>query len=120
MKNLLLQRLFVFICLSLSMSVWAETVYWIDVRTAEEYSEQHVEQAVNIPYDQIAEKIATVTKDKSAEIYLYCRSGNRAGKAKVVLETMGYTGVINLGGLSDGLQMEAADTVVDTAIKTAT
>jgi phage shock protein E len=79
----------------------AETEYWIDARTDSEYSSGHVEGAHNIPYDEIAEKIASVTSDKNAYIHLYCRSGNRSGKALKVLENMGYTNAHNDGGISD-------------------
>jgi len=74
---------------------------WIDTRTAEEYAEGHLEQAALIPYDVIEEGVAALQLPKDAPIYLYCRSGNRAGKAKLVLEAQNYTNVINVGGLED-------------------
>ena len=100
MKNL--QRLSgFFIALLLSMQAWAAPDYWIDVRTLVEYSLGHVDDAAHIPYDDIGEDISTLTTDKNAEIYLYCRSGGRAGKAKATLESLGYTRVTNVGGLDD-------------------
>lgn len=90
-------------------NVWASDAYWIDVRSAGEYDKEHVAVAVNITHTEIVRKIAAVTEDKDAEIYLYCRSGNRAGKAKVSLEELGYTNVKNVGGLQQAkdLQKEA-------------
>lgn len=84
-----------------SASVQAEAVYWIDARTAGEFSGGHVEGAVNIPYDVIGEKIYALTTDKNAKIHLYCRSGNRSGKALRVLQEMGYSNAHNDGGISN-------------------
>jgi phage shock protein E len=84
-----------------SFSVQAESTYWIDVRTAAEYSEGHVEGVINIPYDEIGEKITALTQDKNAKIHLYCRSGNRSGKALVVLQEMHYVNAHNDGAISD-------------------
>jgi phage shock protein E len=74
--------------------------HWIDVRSAEEYHQQHLEGSVNIPHSQITAAISDITNNKNAEIYLYCRSGRRADLAKQALEAMGYTKVINLKTLS--------------------
>ena len=73
----------------------------IDVRTVQEWDKGHLEGAVLIPYDQIGEKIGTVVKNKSTRIYLYCRTGHRAGVAKEALEKLGYKDIINLGSLED-------------------
>ena len=73
----------------------------IDVRSAEEYKEGHLKNAINIPHTVIGDKIAAITNDKEKHIVLYCRSGNRAGKAKAVLDEMGYKNVHNAGGYED-------------------
>jgi phage shock protein E len=91
--------------LLLPCSVWAGETFWIDVRSAEEYAAEHVSPAVNIPHTAIAARIAEVTTDKDALIYLYCRSGRRSGLAMDALEQAGYTNVVNLGGLNDAQQM---------------
>ncbi|MBT3529185.1 MAG: hypothetical protein HN476_08610 [Porticoccaceae bacterium] len=49
----------------------------------------------------IDEKITDLTKDKNATIYVYCRRGNRSGKAKKILDQLGYTNVVNAGGIVD-------------------
>ena len=82
---------------------WAGEITWIDVRTAEEYSQEHVPAAINIPYDQISEGIGVLNLQPDDVIYLYCGSGRRAGIAKESLEAMGFTEVVNLGGLDDAL-----------------
>ena len=74
---------------------------WIDTRTSEEFVEGHLQQATLIPYDVIVEGVAALGLSKDAPIYLYCRSGNRAGQAKAVLEAQNYTNVINVGGLEN-------------------
>lgn len=70
---------------------------WIDVRTEQEYNAGHLKGAVLIPHQQIAQKIATVVKDKRQPIKLYCRSGRRAEIALRTLEQLGYTNVQNRG-----------------------
>lgn len=72
----------------------------IDVRTPEEFAASHAVGAVNIPLDTI-EKGDLSGFDNGKAIYLYCRSGNRAGQAKVILEKAGFDDITNIGGLDD-------------------
>lgn len=74
------------------------------MRTADEYRTEHVREAINIPYDEIAARIAAVAPDRDSRIVLYCRSGRRSGIAEQALRQMGYRQVENKGGLSDMLQ----------------
>lgn len=83
-----------------ALSAWAET-YLIDVRSPAEYAEAHADGAINIPVEDVAAKIGAVTADKDADIYLYCRSGRRAGVAQETLTGLGYRNVTNLGSLAD-------------------
>lgn len=69
----------------------------IDVRTQPEFESGHLTNAINIDLKNIEEKITILYPDKNTPLNLYCRSGNRSGMAKVVLERMGYTHVTNLG-----------------------
>ena len=71
-------------------------VFVLDVRTPQEFAEGHVPGAVNVPYDQVASRLAEVPKDK--DIVLYCRSGRRAGLAADVLAAQGYTRLSHLEG----------------------
>ncbi|MDF3127183.1 rhodanese-like domain-containing protein [Rheinheimera sp. 1928-s] len=81
--------------------LWAPMVLaqslWIDVRTAEEYKAGHLEGAINIPYNEIEQKITDISADKTADIQLYCRSGRRSGIALETLTSMGYSNVTNAG-----------------------
>jgi phage shock protein E len=76
---------------------------WIDVRTADEYSEARVSQAINIPYEEIERGVAALGLERDQTIYLYCGSGRRAGIARDGLLAAGYSDVVNLGGLDDAL-----------------
>ncbi len=69
---------------------------WIDVRSA-----GHLQDAINIPHDQILERIQSVSPDKDAPVNLYCRSGRRAESALNELKKAGYTNVTNHGGYED-------------------
>ena len=73
-----------------------ETLYVLDVRSPEEYASGHVPGAINIPYDQIASRIAEVPKDQ--DVVLYCKSGRRAGIAAEVLAGQGYERLQHLEG----------------------
>lgn len=71
-----------------------------DVRTLEEFTAGHFENAVNWPLQRIENgELPNIAKD--SKIYLYCRSGNRSGQATVILNKAGYTNVTDLGGLTD-------------------
>ncbi len=70
--------------------------YVLDVRTAEEFVAGHVPGAVNIPYDQVASRLAEVPKDR--DVVLYCRSGRRAQLAAEVLMDKGYSRLEHLQG----------------------
>lgn len=69
----------------------------LDVRTAEEYHEEHLRQAVNIPIDDLEAQITEVAKDKTKPLLVHCESGVRSARARKKLEKMGYTQVKDLG-----------------------
>ena len=71
----------------------------LDVRTAEEYRDGHIDGSVNIPLDRIS-AVENIVKDKSTPLYVYCLSGGRSGQAVSYLKQMGYTNVKNIGGIS--------------------
>ena len=77
----------------------------LDVRTPEEFAGGHVAAAMNLPVDDVAQRIAEVDKlvggDKTKPVVVYCAKGGRAAKAKQTLEAAGYTNVVNGGGYSD-------------------
>jgi len=71
----------------------------IDVRTPEEYALGHVPGAINIPFDQVAQRIAEVEAPHG--VALYCMVGPRARKGEFALLAAGYAPVFHLeGGLA--------------------
>ncbi len=72
----------------------------VDVRSTEEFGEEHYPNAVNIPVEQIQSRISEVG-EKSSPVILYCASGSRSAYAARVLKNSGFTDVVNAGGLYD-------------------
>lgn len=70
----------------------------VDVRTPEEFSAGHIDGAINIPHDQTLERLAEFGSDKDKSIVVYCRSGNRSGKAHSILVEQGFSSAHNAGG----------------------
>ncbi len=79
----------------------SDAVLVIDVRTTEEYNSGHIAGAVHIPYEVVGDEIAALSTDKERDIVLYCRSGRRSGIALKTLQDMGYTHVVNAGGIDE-------------------
>ena len=73
----------------------------LDVRTPEEFSEGHIPGAINIPNENIGESDITELPDKGQRIYVYCRSGNRSKQASAKLVNLGYSNVVEIGGIID-------------------
>lgn len=69
--------------------------YLVDVRTPSEFSSGSVVGAVNIPLDQVSRNIGKFKGKKS--VIVFCRSGNRSGQAKSILQQNGIENVINGG-----------------------
>lgn len=77
-----------------------ENVTIVDVRTPEEYEGEHFPNALNIPLDEVAQRIEELRKIKRPIIF-YCRSGNRSGIAVSILKQNGISDAVNGGGLDD-------------------
>ena len=75
----------------------------IDVRTPAEFAGQHVPGAINIPLEEVAQKINEF-KELPKPIIAYCRSGNRSGMAVTILKQNGIAEVVNGGGIDDMLK----------------
>ena len=73
-------------------------VLLIDVRTSGEFAQGHIDGALNIPWEQTEKLMSAIGNEKQRSVVVYCRSGNRSGKAKAVLETQGYTNIFNAMG----------------------
>ena len=73
----------------------------LDVRTQEEYDEGHIPGATQISYEEITEKAEEVLTDKDQLILVYCRSGRRSKIAAEALVELGYTNIMEFGGIID-------------------
>ena len=73
----------------------------LDVRTAQEYSEKHIPGAINIPNETIGTEDIPELPDKDQLILVYCRSGNRSKQASEKLVKLGYTNIVEFGGIND-------------------
>lgn len=83
-------------------SAWqalAQGATLIDVRTEQEFATEHLDQALNIPLNNLDELSKSL--DRRTKIVVYCRSGSRAAQAKLMLQEMGFTKVYNGGGLEE-------------------
>ncbi|AYV22671.1 MULTISPECIES: rhodanese-like domain-containing protein [Vibrio] len=78
----------------------------VDVRTPDEFADGHLANAVNYPLSDIDKYFANV--DKSTPIVVYCRSGNRSGKAMDYLTSVGFSNVHNAGGLEEMREQKGA------------
>jgi rhodanese-related sulfurtransferase len=74
------------------------------VRTSEEYSESHVKTALNIDFKSADFETKISKLDRNKIYKLYCRSGNRSGKALEIMKAKGFQQVENLGGLKDAVE----------------
>lgn len=68
----------------------------LDVRTAAEFDAGNITRAVNIPVDEIRQRLAELPPDK--KIYIYCEAGLRGYLAHRILRQNGYEEVYNLSG----------------------
>ena len=73
----------------------------LDVRTAAEFDEKHIPGAINIPNEAIGTDAIPELPDKDQLILVYCRSGNRSKQASEKLVKLGYTNVVEFGGIID-------------------
>lgn len=62
----------------------------IDVRSAGEFNLEHAPSAINIPLNEIDNKIEEISKMKG-DIILCCASGNRSGMAQLILKAKGIS-----------------------------
>ena len=73
----------------------------LDVRTPDEFAEKHIPNAINIPNETIGTEEIAELPDKEQKILVYCRSGNRSKQAAEKLVQLGYTNVVEIGGIND-------------------
>ena len=84
---------------TLKEDVIGKDVQFIDVRTADEYQNGHIDDADNIDYYNSENfKIEIEKYNKKEPIYIYCKSGGRSKSASKLLDKMGFTTIFNYSG----------------------
>ncbi len=73
----------------------------LDVRRSDEFVEGHIPGAINVANESIGAEAPEELPDKNQLIYVYCRSGNRSKQASEKLVTLGYTNIVEFGGIID-------------------
>ena len=69
----------------------------VDVRSPAEYAAGHVDGAINLPLDRLAQELEHALPDRAAPVLLYCQSGARSGMALQWLRQQGYQQAANGG-----------------------
>ncbi len=88
-----------------AQSMVAEGAKIVDVRTPGEFATGHFPGAINIPLDSLGNRMREFGKDLASPIVVYCASGGRSGGAKRMLESAGFTNVVNGGGISNMMRL---------------
>ena len=73
----------------------------LDVRRPDEYAQGHIPGAINVPNEEIGTAEIAALPDKSQLILVYCRSGRRSKEASEKLVELGYTNIVEFGGILD-------------------
>ena len=79
-----------------------ETGYIIlDVRRPDEFAAGHIPNAINVPNETIGTDEIPELPNKDQLIMVYCRSGRRSKEASAKLVKLGYTNIVEFGGILD-------------------
>ena len=73
----------------------------LDVRRPDEFADKHIPGAINIPNETIGTEPIPELPNKDQLILVYCRSGNRSKQASDKLVALGYTNIVEFGGIID-------------------
>ena len=73
----------------------------LDVRRPDEFAEGHIPGAINVPNEEIGTAEIAELPNKSQLILVYCRSGRRSKEASEKLVKLGYTNIVEFGGIQD-------------------
>lgn len=84
---------------TLESEVGSKNIFLLDVREVSEWQEGHIRGASHLPLGEI-NKNSTKGFPKDKPIYVYCRSGKRAGEAVTALKNLGFENSVNIGGIN--------------------
>ena len=73
----------------------------LDVRRPDEFADKHIPCAINVPNETIGTSEIPELPDKDQLILVYCRSGRRSKEAAQKLVELGYTNIVEFGGILD-------------------
>ena len=73
----------------------------LDARRPDEFAEGHIPGAINVPNEEIGTAEIAELPNKSQLILVYCRSGRRSKEASEKLVKLGYTNIVEFGGILD-------------------
>ena len=73
----------------------------LDVRTYEEFETGHISGAICFPLDEVQSKAKVFIPDQDTLYLVYCRSGRRSKEAAQILADLGYTNILEFGGILD-------------------
>lgn len=73
----------------------------LDVRRPDEFAAGHIPNAINIPNEIIGTNELPELPNKNQLILIYCRSGRRSKEASEKLVALGYTNIVEFGGIID-------------------
>ena len=117
LKELIIRRYFLF-SLFLSLFFWScgktatidnknaikllnnDAYYFLDVRTKEEHKIKSIPDTDCIPVQELEQRIVELDKYQDKKIIVYCRSGNRSGKATKILNEYGFDAYNLIGGMN--------------------
>ena len=74
--------------------------YFLDVRTMSEHADRAIPNTDCIPLQEIGQRLSELNDYKNKKIIVYCRSGNRSGKATKFLKENGFDAVNLIGGMN--------------------
>ena len=74
--------------------------YFLDVRTMSEHADGAIPNTDCIPLQEIGQRLSELNDYKNKKIIVYCRSGNRSGKATKILKENGFDAVNLIGGMN--------------------
>ena len=74
----------------------------LDVRSAKEYENGHLVDAINVSHNTVAEKLSQLSQYKNSTVVVHCRSGRRAAFAEDVLIKNGFNNIRHLTGDMNG------------------
>lgn len=73
----------------------------VDVRTVDEYNDNHIEGAANLPVDELDDNVDNTIKSKDSYVIVYCKSGARSHEAYEKLVSLGYKNVYDFGSIDN-------------------